>query len=393
MKSTVLAVFAAAICRSLVLSHDVGSGSSGLRPDYLPVCNPENYTQTPNPPFPSLPDQFSSILEFSSSLYQSSVIFSEHYDDPGNRGRVDMFSKNGQRDVVIYDYDTGEAFVIPDRVRGVACGVQPLTEPSAFVNASVYGFRYVDGKIHIGSVRELFKLTENQTGINCRQEEVRGIPCNCWQTCHVTENVSYVVTYYFASTTNWNYYFGGDTIPVRIDLCETSLDEDGIVNEDRHTYSFFRFHGGPDAVPDSAFAVPIGLPCLGRNAGRDLPDLPQYFSMLLEAADNPRKVNTRRVSACHLGGIVVFTLWLANTFSFCHYLTFFLLMSFVYIGVLRHPALQGGPCRQRHTLFSYPRFRAQGTIHYRQKPQQVHCGASRKRNRFLRHHYRTKRDH
>ena len=297
LTAPLVAVFAAALCGSAVLSQEESSGS-GLQPGYTPVCDERDFSRTPNPPIPALPDQFSTVIEFSIDSNNSTFIFSEHYDDPGNRGRVDTVGITGERDVVIYNFNDGEAFVIPDRERGVACGVQPLTDPSEFVNTSFFGFRYVNGSIHIGSVTAMFDLADNQTGQYCGRENMRGIPCDCWQTCHASENRSYLITYYFAATAQWNYYYPGDAIPVRIHFYQTRMDYDGFITEDRHVYNIFAFHSGPNAVPDSVFEVPTGLPCLGRAAGRALPDLPPYFSMMIEAVDNPDTVRARRVSVC-----------------------------------------------------------------------------------------------
>ena len=297
----VLLIFAAAACRSVWSLS--GSGSGSLQPDYVPVCNAESYSQTPNPPFPALPDQFYTAIELSGSRDVSedsysnySFIMSEHYDYPGNRGRIDWVSESGDIDLTIFDYNLGEAFIIPDREREVACGVISLSEPSSFLNSSLFGYTYVDGRIHIGSVRDMFDLAENQSAKNCPQKQVRGILCNCWETCHVFENSSYKTTYFFASN-SWNYYYPEEAaIPVQVDVCATFLDSDGTLNEFRHTYSLFGFHSGPSAVPDSVFEVPTGLPCLGRIPGKGLPDVPPYFSMLIETVWGGNAVETVRVS-------------------------------------------------------------------------------------------------
>ena len=298
--TAVLVVLTAVVCCSVVSSQQsgVGSGSGPLTPDYIPVCSEESYSQTPYPPIPTLPNQFYTAFEFSYLEENRSYVFSEHYDDPGNRARLDyVLEDSGEPGVEIYDYDLGEAFLIPDRERNVACGVKSLEEPSSFLNDSLFRFRYVNGSIHVGSVKGIFDLAGNQSARNCPQKKLRGILCDCWETCHNFDNLSYTVTYYFSSS-EWNYYFPGEaTIPVQINVHEASLEDDGTLSESRNTYSFFGFHSGPSAVPDSAFEVPTGLPCLGRISGKDLPQVPQYFSMHIERVVDANTVTTERVRA------------------------------------------------------------------------------------------------
>jgi hypothetical protein len=294
MKSTtaVLAILAAVVCSSVVSSQ---SGSGSLTPGYIPVCSGESYSQTPYPPIPTLPNQFYTAVELSYSEKNRSYVLSEHYDDPGNRARLDyVWEDSGEPGVEIYDYDLGEAFLIPDRERNVACGVKSLEEPSSFLNNSFFRFRYVNGSIHVGSVKDMFDLAGNQSARNCPQKKLRGILCDCWETCHNFDNYSYTVTYYFASS-ELNYYFPGEaTIPVQINVHNASLENDGTLSESRITYSFFGFHSGPSAVPDSAFEVPTGLPCLGRISGKDLPQVSQYFSMHIESVVDANTVTTER---------------------------------------------------------------------------------------------------
>ena len=296
MKSaTLLAVLLTAVCRA-VLSQS-GSGFSGSAPMY-PVCDPGDYKQTPNPTIPTLPEQFSTIIEGNIQDLNTSFIMSEHYDYLGNRGKLEYITGTEQREVAIFDYNLGEAFLIPDLERDVPCGVQPLTGPSELVNNS-FGITYVNGSVHIGSVSKLFDLGINQSARYLGIYSVRGIPCNRWQTCHVLENESYVLDYYFVSTAEWAYIFSGETIPVQITLTGSRIDDDGMAYDMSHTYSFIGFRSGPDAVPDSVFEVPTGLPCLGRIAGKDLPDVPPYFSMLVEAVEKPSDVVIVRVSCIY----------------------------------------------------------------------------------------------
>ena len=276
----------------LLLLCSVLSGTVGQ--DYQAVCNPSNYTLTPAMPLPTLPNQFSTIIEGNIVQLNSTYIIAEHYDDPGNRGRFEtIVRETGQREVAIYDYDLAEAFLIPDLTQNISCGVQTI------VNASIprfepFGITYVNGSVHIGTVSSLFLLPPNTTSVYHGNETIRGIPCNRWQTCHVMENNSYTLDYYFASS-DWQYIFMGDAIPIQITLRGSMVDDDGSLNDLYHVYSFIAFHSGPDSVPDSVFMVPTGLPCRGRIPGQALPEPPPFFSMYIEILDQEETIGNIRV--------------------------------------------------------------------------------------------------
>ena len=295
MKLATLLVLVA-VC-GFALAQSSGGGSGSLQPDYVPVCDPQNYTRTPARPFPTLPNQFSTILEGNHPHSNLSIIIAEYYDDPGNRGRLDyVVSGSEQGETAIFDYNLEEAFLIPDFARGVPCGVQLLTQPSELVNDS-FGITYVNGSVHIGSVKHLFDLPDNVSARYLGTEDVRGIPCNRWQTCHAHDDMSYTLDYYFVSAGEWDYIFPGETIPVQI-VSSGSMNENGTLADFRSTYSFIGFHSGPSAVPDSVFEVPTGLPCLGRIAGKELPAVPPFFTMQFETLESPQKIGAMRVS-CH----------------------------------------------------------------------------------------------
>ena len=276
----------------VALSQSGGSGS--LQPGYTPVCYPQEYEQTPNPPFPTLPDQFSTVIEANILNRNSSFLAVEHYDYPGNRGRLEtIFRGIDSRELAIFDYNLGEVFLIPDLERSLPCGVQLLTGPSRLLNES-FGITYVNGKVHIGTVSQLFDLAVNESAQYMGVESIRGIPCNHWQTCHIFEDESYTLDYYFVSSQDWNYFFPAQTIPIQIVL-NGSRFLNGTTDEFMDVYSFIAFHSGPSAVPDSVFEVPTGLPCLGRIAGKELPDVPPFFSMKIETLDIPNTISTVQV--------------------------------------------------------------------------------------------------
>ena len=256
---------------------------------YLPVCDPANYTDPLSIPLPILPAQFSVVVEANFGQDNRTSDMKEYVDEVENRGRFELSSTNfGTNTIVgIFDYNNGEIFVIPDGNTGDACAVKPIADPSTrpfLPQTPSFGFQDVNGTIQIGTVSRFFQLLHNTTNATwLGVEVVRGIPCNRWQTCTAMPSSSYTLDYYFA-TENWDFALGDGPTPVQVIL--TAADSRGSL---MHTYSFVSFNSGPRSVPDEVFTVPIGVVCTGRTPGPPIPPFPDYFSLTLEAVQSTRQ--------------------------------------------------------------------------------------------------------
>lgn len=265
---------------------------------YMPVCDPANYTGPPSIPLPNLPTQFSAVIEANLRQENGTTNVREYFDEVGNRGRFEI-TRYGSKTVGIFDYDDGEIFRISD---GDTCEVNLIADPSTrsfFTETPIFGFQEsVNGSVHIGTVRDFFQLRDNATWLGV--EVVRGIPCNRWQTCTVLENNSYTLDYYFA-TENWDFALGNGATPVQV-ILNALIVRKGVAESLNHIYSFVSFDTGPRSVPDEAFTVPFGLICSGRIPGLPIPSLPEYFSATIEAVQRTtRSALVYKVSHCMAG--------------------------------------------------------------------------------------------
>ena len=247
--------------------------------DFMPICDPDNFGSA-GPPVPDLPDQFSFTIEGNLLERNSTLVMTEYYDGPGNRGRLE-FGFNGSSGVGVFDYDLGEIFVMPDFFTGGDCRVYPIAE-SRFINFT-FGIENRNGSIHIGSPRTFVEqLTDDSVTKYIGEDEVRGIPTQRWQACYGAENISYLIDYYFVAEA-WSYE-GQDRnlemtemVPVLITLNTTRI-VNGTIRNIYHIYTVVDFKAGPDSVPDTVFQIPNGLACAGRFPGRPVPQVPQFFS-------------------------------------------------------------------------------------------------------------------
>ena len=257
---------------------------------YVPICNPANYTSGMQ--LPGLPRQFSVVVEANFGQNNSTSDIREYVDEVGNRGRLEISSVGTNTVVGIFDYDNGEIYIIPDANTGDACALKPIANSSA-PSSPFFGFREVGGSVQIGTVSSLFRLPGNANAIWLGVEDVRGIPCNRWQTCTATQSSSYTLDYYFA-TDDWEFALGDAPTPVQVIL--NSVSARGSL---MHTYSLVFYDTGPGSLPDNIFNVPIGLVCTGRSPGRPVPPFPPYFSLTLESIQRSRQQSTvYKVSYC-----------------------------------------------------------------------------------------------
>ena len=249
------------------------------------ICDPANYTASSvDLPLPDLSAQFSVVIEANIGQQNRTIYVKEYFDEVGNRGRFET-TVNGMQVVGIFDYDDGEIFLLPDPTTGDACTVKQFTDPSTrrlSRTPALFGFQVLNETVHIGTVRGFFLGQREPNGTTYMGvEDVRGIPCNRWQTCTVMVNNSYTLDYYIA-TDDWEFARGDGPTPIQITLTARRGDE-----ERNHIYSFMSFNTGPSSVPDEVFRVPLGLVCTGRSPGPPAPPLPPYFSATLEVVQPP----------------------------------------------------------------------------------------------------------
>ena len=252
---------------------------------YMPVCNALDpiYSDSPDPPLPTLPTQFSAIVEANIIQWNSTIIVTELFDEIGNRGKM-TYVLNEFEFIGIYDYNVGEIFYIADLETGSECVVLLIADRTEFLNET-FGFRIVNGSVHIGTVSNFFGITSNLPVRYIGDFVVRGINCYRWQVCVSEVNNSYTLEYDFA-VDSWDYAYNVTPIPIQITLNGQRVnDEDGEVEVLNHIYAFVGFNSGPRSVPVEEFQVPLGLSCKGRIPGLETPTLPDYFSYYVEAIE------------------------------------------------------------------------------------------------------------
>ena len=253
------------------------------------ICDPATYVGPPTVPLPVLPSQFSVVIEANFGQDNRTSYIKEYVDDAGNRGRFEISSTLSAINPTlgIFNYDDGEIFVIPDAINGSACSVKQIADPSLspfLPHQPIFGFQDdSSGSVHIETVSRFFRLLRNANATSMGVEDVRGIPCNRWQTCTVIDSDAFTLDYYFA-TQDWDFALGDGPTPVQVVL--TLMGGKGTQQD---TYSFVSYDTGPRSVPDEVFTVPFGLVCAGRRPGRPVPSFPDYFSLSLESVQRSRR--------------------------------------------------------------------------------------------------------
>ena len=299
---------------AVLLSVAVNLVASQNGADFTPICDPDDFPTAASVPIPGLPDQFSFTIEGNLFERNSTAVITEYYDGSGNRGRLDR-GFNGSASIVIFDYNLGEIFTIPDLETGKECRVYPIAPNNRFIRR-VFGIENRNGTIHIGAPST---FVEGLRDVGATQymgaDMVRGIPSQRWRACFNRENNSYFIDYYFANK-DWNYEGQGRRldstqnlmVPLQFTLNATRLGSNGRVINIYHIYTVVDFRVGPDSVPDSLFQVPNGLACIGRFPGQPVPQIPQFFSTYVQQAipDTPiPTIRTLRVRKIRYFGLIL----------------------------------------------------------------------------------------
>ena len=272
-------VFLLAVCAPF---HDRAAAQP-----YPPICNVTDYQNRTGPQLPSLPSQFSTTIQAYIFSLSKEIVVREYFDEINNRGRLE-FSSTGRTGYGIFDYGQQEIFLFKSNED---CVVRKINVNNRFLRET-FGFTVVNGSVHIGTVSDFFRLAKNDTRYIRYEgpDEIRGVECDHWQTCHVSENRSYILDYYFTrknSVFNWTSAFDNDPIPVQISLNGTHNNGTPVQN----VYSFVGFNSGQDSVPDEVFRLPTGMVCRGRIPGQDVPRLPNFFSTHVESINEDRQTS------------------------------------------------------------------------------------------------------
>ena len=270
---------------------------------YTPICNTANFTGSSDMPPPSLPAQFSVVIEANFGQDNRTSDIKEYVDETGNmRGRFEISSTNFVASTVvgIFDYGDGEIYLIPDiNNTGDACAVKPIATPAAGpFDPTTLGFQVAGGSIRIETINRFFQAMSTASIRWVGVEDVRGIPCNRWQTCTTMQSYSYTLDYYFA-TDDWEFALGDASTPVQMVLNSVDARGGSAPVSRMDIYSFVFYDTGPTSVPDDIFTVPIGLVCTGRSRGIAAPRFPDYFTLSLESVQRNRpSVVVYEVSYC-----------------------------------------------------------------------------------------------
>lgn len=270
---------------------------------FTDLCESFNPESGGDPLPTQLPQQFSVHVEANIVNKNMTFLVDEFYDNVNNRGSL-AFISDGVRQHAIYDYADNEIFVFPDADNGRECGAYPLDEAENFELA--FGLTRMNGSLHIGTTSAFLGLLRDDIPTQALgMDSVRGTPAMHWKACINFPNISFFADYYYTSTDIWSYATVSNPEEFDLTLTQIVVQGNSLHNDTLeyfyHVYSAFAFQSGPESVPDSAFTVPSGLACVGRNVGIPVPQVPDYFSTYVQYASTgtnslEARVATFRVS-------------------------------------------------------------------------------------------------
>ena len=259
--------------------------SADLMDDNLTLCEPvNNYANASTVPLPSFPPQFSVQVEVDSTATNSTFRVVEYYDSVGQRGRVDNYISN-LRYTLIADFVTDQAFHVMYTEGEIAdCNAVSL-ENDVIANYTFHAVPGPNGTLRIGSANDLLgfagRLKDQEVYLG--QEFMRGVPTDRWQYCFDSENLTFLLDYYFA-VEGWGFPLNASRVPILATLDGRQRTYSGEIVTMQTTFTFTGFD--PSPLGDDTFAIPEGLVCRNRKNLKPLPPLDvKYFSSLTEVTN------------------------------------------------------------------------------------------------------------
>ena len=256
--------------------------SADLMDDNLTLCEPvNNYANASTVPLPSFPPQFSVQVEVDSTATNSTFRVVEYYDSVGQRGRVDNYISD-LRYTLIADFVTDQAFHVMYTEGEIAdCNAVSL-ENDVIANYTFHAVPGPNGTLRIGSANDLLgfagRLKDQEVYLG--QEFMRGVPTDRWQYCFDSENLTFLLDYYFA-VEGWGFPLNASRVPILATLDGRQRTYSGEIVTMQTTFTFTAFD--PSPLGDEVFAIPEGLVCRNRKNLKPLPPLDvNYFSSISE---------------------------------------------------------------------------------------------------------------
>ena len=246
-------------------------------------------------PFPGLPNQYAMDVEVNIEGLNYTVFLFELYDGIGKSATVELFGSTSSTSIVNYTTQT-VYFVLANN----SCFFGTLVPPVLLSDIIQRSFEpyYFNGTIAVSSVLDIYNLA-NSSAVYIGKDVVRGIPSDRWQSCVTSGTSTYLFDFYY-SANGWIAPFNKNQVPLQLVITRLGSPQ----NVTTHLFTFVDFNTGPSAVPSSAFAVPLGLICQNRPVGKLLPNISQYFSVVIEIISS--NFNAVRVFKVGLGVSLVY---------------------------------------------------------------------------------------
>lgn len=239
------------------------------------------------PPLPNIANQFTTRVEANIENRGYTVIASEYYDEPNNRGRIDFSGgMAGLPRTRIYTYTDNQWFDI----NGTQCTANLLSPNTSFTGFPVSFDN--QGNAHIRGVADVLRFgkTFNETYLG--REEVRGITADHWRTCmpnRLSGNIRVQMDWYFAAA-NWRTTSEGTPLRLVVEGVDQNRpprnNPTATVNGThyfKHSYEFVFFTPGP--IDNELFQIPRGIFCDGSQVAKDVPPISNQFFARLQAVD------------------------------------------------------------------------------------------------------------
>ena len=254
--------------------------------DNFTFCEPMNgfLANDSTVSFPSFPPQFSVQIEAVVGQVNFTFREAEYYDGVGQRGRRDVYFSNHHY-TLISDFTTDQAFhILYTEGEVTDCSVVPLEYDMA-TNYTFHSIPGPNGTLRIGSANDALRIAGRlkDQEVYLGQEFVRGVLTDHWQYCFASENLTYLLNYYFA-VDGWRFPLNASRVPILAAVDGRSRKASGEFTIVQSTYTYTAFD--PSPLGDDVFAVPEGVVCRNRKNLKPLPPLDiKYISSISESTN------------------------------------------------------------------------------------------------------------
>ncbi|GFO37062.1 EF-hand domain-containing protein d1 [Plakobranchus ocellatus] len=257
------------------------------------VCDPSAYPTYNGPALPILPDQLTWRIEANiiGPGKDYTIDFHQYIDYTNNKHALHYW-KEGKSYWAIFKYSSNEQVLLTfppaaqSTTEATTCQISPLDQ-SFF--AQLLGDIQIDGRPHTARPLTVLRMSKySPIKFLGKMTLTSGVKAVVWEGCLYNDKTGYTqkVTWYFSDPDLWYETVGKTSTPLLVSMVGSVPNRTtGVLRSFNHQYVFGDYRPYLIQGEVNSFQIPQGVYCKNDVNLKDLPTIPDHFTLRSEIID------------------------------------------------------------------------------------------------------------